>query len=128
MPTPLATENWDEYQIARNNNARRSWIVTNVTSAAQAEATAGVAEGDTHPEDGRLKNQPGGSSVDKSLGPTTYKVIASYAKLSGTGGGGGGNPIDEPAIIFPQPLEDNEPVDRDWAGVPITNAARVPFS
>lgn len=127
MPaTPLATEIWSEYQIARNNNARRSWFVTGVTTPAQAEATAGVAEGNSHPEDSRLKIPAGGINVDKSLGTNIFKVTASYSKLSGTSPGP--TPVDEPPVIFPQPLEEMEPIDRDWAGVPITNAVRQPFA
>lgn len=127
MPA-FASERWSDRRFIPGASAVRSWDVVGATDQADAINATGVGLNDTYSLDDRLKVRTGGIEVS-NVGPHMLRVTTTYTAPQGsTGGTGGGNPLDEPPVVFPEIVEETDYYDIDVFGNPITNSARVPYA
>jgi hypothetical protein len=127
MPA-FASERWSDRRFVPGASAVRSWDVVGTTDQNDAINATGVGLGDTYSLDDRLEVRTGGIEVTNA-GPFMFRVTTTYTAPQGTSGGtSGGNPLDEPPVVFPEIVEETDYYDLDIFGNPITNSAGVPFA
>lgn len=121
----VVSEFWSRRQWQPGRGARREFLVTDVSTEAEALAACNVAVGSTFPTDASLVVPRGGISVTTPEGPRAYHVEVDYQYQR------------HPGIELPDPQNDvliepdwatsDRPIERNIRGAPIRNSAGQPF-